>query len=181
MTKHRSIPLAFIAACLSMPARADAPNYHYKYDVQGRLAQVCTARPGDGELTRYSYDQASNRTSYNNQKVDLALTPESGIFSPDNRFLLWMQSDGNLVLYYRTGPGWSWAPLGWATNTVGSGADIAYFQSDGNLVLYSPSGVVWSTGNGGYPCATLQIANDGNLTIQTTDGAIAWSSNTGGH
>jgi len=49
-----------------------------------------------------------------------------------------MQADGNLVLYQGA------TPL-WASNTAGTGANIAAMQSDGNLVLYGPSGPVWAT------------------------------------
>jgi len=112
---------------------ANAGVREYRYDVLGRLVQTCNAQPGDGELTSYAFDPGSNRQSYSNAKADIILIPNSGIYYPNRKFMLWMQPDSNLVVYGNFGS--SWAPLGWSTNTVGSGAVLAYFQSDGNLVL----------------------------------------------
>lgn len=90
-----------------------------------------------------------------------------------------MQGDGNLVVYGNFGAGWT--PLGWASNTVGSGATQASFQSDGNLVVYTASAAVWASGTSQSHCATLSVQDDGNVVIKDIAGQIVWQTNTGGH
>jgi hypothetical protein len=77
--------------------------------------------------------------------------------SPDGRYSLIMQSDGNLVIY---GPGGAQ----WATSTNGPGR-WAVMQSDGNLVVYGPSGPLWASNTGDQPGAHLVMQSDGNLVI----------------
>jgi hypothetical protein len=91
--------------------------------------------------------------------------------SNDGRYRLWLQGDGNLVLYGPSGRA-LWANnrfntdlvimqgdgnlvgytnsgvATWASNTVGR-ANMLVVQSDGNLVLYGPSGAAWATGADG--------------------------------
>jgi hypothetical protein len=104
-----------------------------------------------------------------NLQVDESLT------SPDGRFSLRLQGDGNLVLYGPDGQ-----PL-WATGTDGQEVGTAPMQDDGNLVLYSPGGdPVWASdtfGNGG---AYLVLQDDGNLVIYAADGSPLWATNTSG-
>lgn len=87
------------------------------------------------------------------------------VYSPDGRFRLIMQSDGNLVEY---GPGGAW----WSTMT--SGVSGAWFtqQADGNGVVYNGSNhAVWSnnTMNGG---ARLVVQSDGNVVTYTGSKAL---------
>lgn len=98
--------------------------------------------------------------------------------SPDGRFTLKMQTDGNLVLY------WGTTAL-WAPNKFGSNF-MAAMQADGNLVLYRPTDVwgnpnpsaVWASNTSSYPGALLKVQNDGNLVIYNTSNSAVWSSNT---
>jgi hypothetical protein len=159
-------------------AQANNPNQNYRYDSLGRLQRNCVARPGLGQLTTYTYDAADNRQSYVSTRTDVALHPNNGLASADGRFLLWMQPDGNLVLYIINSGTYTGL---WATNTVGTGANVAYFQSDGNLVLYNSAGSVWSSNSYNNPCATLSVQNDGNVVITSADGVQVWTTNTGGH
>lgn len=159
---------------------ANAGVREYRYDALGRLVQTCNALSGDGELTSYSFDPSDNRQTYANTKVDIVLTPNNGIASPNGKFLLWMQADNNLVAYGNFGSGW--VPLGWATNTAGSGAALASFQSDGNLVLYTSAGVpVWGSHTDGNRCANITVHDDGNIVITSAAGATLWQTGTGGH
>lgn len=171
--------IAFTALWSVSPASADATKISYSYDAIGRLVSVCEAAPNAGELTTYQYDAASNRKRYSHQRVDQSLAVETSILSPNGKVMFRMQSDGNLVVYGDLGSGW--VPLGWATNTVGTGANVAAFQSDGNLVLYGPSGAIWSSGTWSSHCATLSVQNDGNVVIKNMQGNIVWATNTGGH
>lgn len=174
----RSAAQAMALAICCVGVVSASPTALYQYDGQGRLTRACIARPGHGDLTRHTLDKAGNRTAYMNTKVDVALSPDSGIFSQNGNFVLWMQTDGNLVLYNKSGSGWVAV---WATGTTGSGAVVTHFQSDGNLVLYTQQGVaVWNSATGNNPCSELAVGDNGNVTITTPDGAVVWATNTGG-
>ena len=169
---HLAVVAISIAGGASIPAGSATPTY-YNYDAKGRVVQRCIAMPGDGELAKYTFDAADNRTNYANTKTDIALYAGQALYSPNGNVLIQMQSDSNLVIYVMTQSGWS--PT-WATNTVGTGANVAYFQSDGNFVLYTPQGgSVWSSGTAGNPCSSLTVANSGQVTITNTSGTVVWS------
>jgi hypothetical protein len=79
------------------------------------------------------------------------------VMSPDGRFQLFLQTDGNLVLYVN-------GVAIWATGTT-DGALLAN-QTDGNLVLYRANGTaVWSTGTWNQAPSTLQVTDDGRLAL----------------
>ncbi|MER2563564.1 MAG: peptidoglycan DD-metalloendopeptidase family protein [Myxococcaceae bacterium] len=93
--------------------------------------------------------------------------------SCDGRFVLAMQTDGNLVLYQGT-------RALWATMTNGRGGALAAMQGDGNFVVYTAAGApLFHTNTFRYAGARLAIQNDGNLVVYqgTTP---RWASNTGG-
>jgi hypothetical protein len=90
--------------------------------------------------------------------------------SPNGRYVVFMQADGNLVVYNGNRPIW-------ASNTMSSGATSMTIQTDGNLVVYAPGGpAAWDSGTagamGGY---RLQIQDDGNLVIYIGETPV-WSS-----
>ncbi|WP_394837342.1 hypothetical protein LVJ94_10585 [Pendulispora rubella] len=98
-----------------------------------------------------------------------------GIRSCDGRFLLIMQSDGNLVLYQGN-------TALWASGTAGQPSYGAYMQGDGNLVIYSGlPRALWASGTAGNPGAYLQVQNDGNVVIYRSDHVPIWATNTSGH
>jgi hypothetical protein len=153
-------------------------THTYQYDPRGRLSQACRARALDAQLSDYKLDRAENRSQFENKKVDIWLPADSGIFSANGQSVLWMQSDGNLVVYKITSGGWVYG--GWHAATNGSGATAAYFQNDGNLVLYAGQGVaVWSTGTNGNDCAQIAVQDDGDVVIKSIDGRVLWHTNTG--
>jgi hypothetical protein len=172
---------AVIPTCVFfIAASSHAGTVDYRYDALGRLETSCLALPGDGELSSSSLDPAGNRSAVSNWKTDLAVYADQSIFSQNGKFNLRMQSDGNLVVYGDFGTGW--VSLGWSSNTVGTGANVAYFQSDGNLVLYNSSGVaIWASHSDVNRCASLSVENDGNVKITSLDGVILWQTGTGGH
>jgi surface antigen len=91
------------------------------------------------------------------------------ILSDDGRFVLLMQSDGNLVEYTASGSLW-------ASNTAGHPGAYLGMQSDGNVVIYSSSGtVLWSTGPKGIH--VLKIQTDGNLVARNSAGTAKWANN----
>jgi hypothetical protein len=94
-----------------------------------------------------------------------SLGPGESLSSPDELYSLFMQSDGNAVLYYENG-----APPSavWATHTNGITPLPGKFimQNDGNLVVYDSSGQPhWASQTSGNPGAFLNVQNDGNLVV----------------
>lgn len=94
------------------------------------------------------------------------------IVSDDQRFVLAMQADGNLVEY---APGNR--PV-WASGT-GVPGTVLVNQSDGNLVLVAPGNrAVWATGTNGNPGAVLVIQNDANIVVYAPGNRPVWASGT---
>jgi hypothetical protein len=92
------------------------------------------------------------------------------VTSPDGRYLLTLQTDGNVVDY---APGNR--PL-FSTGTFGQPGDALVMQTDGNLVVYAAAGqVLWSAGTFGHPGAVLREQNDGNAVVYAADGTALWS------
>ena len=88
------------------------------------------------------------------------ITSGTQIASPDGRFVLQMQSDGNLVI---RAPGN--IPLR-DTHTAGHDGTIAVMQTDGNFVLRAPGNIpVWSSGTDGHPGTVLQVQDDGGVVL----------------
>jgi hypothetical protein len=95
------------------------------------------------------------------------------ITSPDGRFRLEQQTDGNLVLYR-----WDNAAL-WATNLWGAYTEM---QVDGNLVVYDEyRNAVWASATHGNWDSYLRMQDDGNLVIYRRDGQAIWHSGTWGY
>lgn len=94
------------------------------------------------------------------------------IKSPDGRFTLKLQVDGNLVLSMGTTPLWS-------TNTCCDGTiNRLIMQADGNLVLYdSNNNSRWSSGTANRFDARVDLQNDGNLVMYGASTSY-WSTNT---
>lgn len=102
--------------------------------------------------------------------------------SPNGRFTLFMQPDGNLVLY--DGP-YSVASAIWATNTWTLPPEYrpthADMQNDGHFVLYNDAMYpAWASGVFGaqYAGAKLVQQDDGNLVIYLPDGTRLWETRT---
>jgi beta-N-acetylhexosaminidase len=96
------------------------------------------------------------------------LTGGQSVTSPDGRYRLSFQTDGNLVAY---APGDR--PL-WSSATYGRPGDVATMQTDGNLVVYASDGTpVWAS-NTVAPGAVLRVQDDGNVVLYRTDGSAAW-------
>jgi hypothetical protein len=88
------------------------------------------------------------------------ITTGTQIASPDGKYVLQMQSDGNLVL---RAPGN--IPLG-DTRTAGHDGTIAVMQTDGNFVLRAPGNIpIWASGTDGHPGTVLQVQDDGNVVL----------------
>ena len=95
------------------------------------------------------------------------------LVSPNGKFTLDMQGDGNLVLY---GAGL----VLWDSGTVHDAGDYATMQSDGNFVIYKAGAAIWSsvtdqTARGVY---TLTVQDDGNVVIYSPSGKALWNTYT---
>ena len=95
-----------------------------------------------------------------------SLQPRQSIVSDNQNWSLWMQTDGNVVLY--SGQSSEDGQAVWATHTgpgqfTPRGLDM---QTDGNLVLYDTSNQPrWASNTSGNPGAFLWMQNDGNAVI----------------
>jgi pimeloyl-ACP methyl ester carboxylesterase len=99
------------------------------------------------------------------------LNPGQEIWSPDRRYRLTFQTDGNLVIYRNDG-----VPVWW-TGTVGISPGAASMQVDGNFVVYdSANRAAWHTYTYGNPGAYLSMQNNGAFSIYSASGARLWGS-----
>lgn len=138
----------------------------------------------DGNLVSYGangvvWSSSTNTSPSENAQVNesagtgVILLPGQQMQTPDRKYSLFMQGDGNLVLY-------SSGKAIWATNTNGKAVEFFAVQSDGNLVLYGASGnPLWASNTNGSGGSTLFLQEDGNLVLYSRNGAV-WASNTRG-
>ncbi|ODT83061.1 hypothetical protein ABS71_00015 [bacterium SCN 62-11] len=92
--------------------------------------------------------------------------------SPDGRFHLDLQKDGNVVLY-------RFNEKLWSAGTTGSSAARLCMQPDGNFVLYGDGGdPLWSSNTAGNPGAQLRVQNDGNMVIYGVNQRVLWATET---
>jgi hypothetical protein len=96
------------------------------------------------------------------------LTAGQALVSPNARFRLVYQVDGNLVLYDDTARTYVWT-----TATAGSTAGQLVMQGDGNLVVYDAAGrPAWFSATSGNTGAILALQNDGNLVVYRSGQAV---------
>jgi serine/threonine protein kinase len=98
------------------------------------------------------------------------LLPGQSLTSPNQRFELTMQSNGDLVTSEVNGD----MPT-WATGSVGHPGAYAVVQGDGNFIVYPkgksaplpgrPTSALWQSQTNGHPGATLTLLNSGNLVL----------------
>ena len=103
-----------------------------------------------------------------------SMSPGESISSPNGRYQLRLQHDGNLVLYDAAGP-----TALWDSRTVGESDRTLVMQHDGNLVLYelpvTPFVALWHSRTYGWPGAFLTVRDDGTVTIGDSDGRVLWT------
>jgi pimeloyl-ACP methyl ester carboxylesterase len=99
------------------------------------------------------------------------LRPGQQIASPDGRYRLIFQTDGNLVIYRFDGA------AVWWTGTVGISPGAASMQTDGNFVVYDTANAArWHTHTFGNPGGYLSMQNNGAIVIYAANGARLWGS-----
>lgn len=104
------------------------------------------------------------------------MLPGQAIASPDGRFRLIYQTDGNLVLY-RDDRRVSVSL--WATGTNGRALGVVVMQRDGNLVMYDEeNNALWASGTDGNHDARLRVQSDGDVVIHIGDRQV-WHTKTG--
>ncbi len=96
--------------------------------------------------------------------------------SPNGRFTLTYQDDGNLVIYKNGNQ-----PI-WASNTTGrNAARRLMFQEDGNLVIYDKNQKpIWASNSENKGGKYIVMQDDGNLVIYTMNNHAIWATNTSG-
>jgi hypothetical protein len=102
------------------------------------------------------------------------LPVETPLYSPNHKYFLIFQGDGNLVLYAVGQPN----RVVWAAGSNGGAG--AYFQVDGNLVVYRNmsdyTSPVWASGTGGQQSAAnvpqLRIFDDGRIVAYGASGLL---------
>lgn len=94
------------------------------------------------------------------------------VTSPNGRFRLTQQADGNLVL----GMGTDYSTTIWSSGSAGRNVFATFVQSDGNVRSLNRAGDgVWSTGTNGWGNAQWMVQDDGNLVVRTSDnGRLLW-------
>jgi len=98
------------------------------------------------------------------------ITTGDWLESPNGRYRLYLQGDGNLVLRDQQD-----GQALWSSKTNGQGATRLVLQGDNNLVLYTASNApVWSSGTVGSGAGELRVNDDGTLALY--QGAnVVWS------
>jgi hypothetical protein len=128
----------------------------------------------------------SNTGSSNNNSNNVAASPNSMVAesmlkrnesktSPNGKYKLTLQEDGNVVLTKN-------GVKIWETNTAGKNVDAFKIQNDGNLVAFAQGGTaVWSSGTGGKGdnSSALVVQDDGNVVVYKNGQDAIWSSGTG--
>jgi hypothetical protein len=91
------------------------------------------------------------------------------LVSPNGRYTLELQADGNLVVY---APG---RRALWHARTWGNPGVSLAVQDDGNLVLYSSAGrALWHSDTWGNAGGRVVLQDDGNLVLYTAGGTAVW-------
>ena len=100
-----------------------------------------------------------------------SLRPGQVLASPDGRYRLAYQGDGNLVVARADGA------AVWSSGTAGRSAGVALMQGDGNFVVYDAGGTAaWHTSTHGNGGAYLSMQNNGAFVIFRHDGTRLWGS-----
>ncbi|MFV0459178.1 MAG: hypothetical protein ACK5MT_10490 [Actinomycetales bacterium] len=122
-------------------------------------------------MTSYFLDSTNNESGF--------LDPGWTMQSPDRRYTMVMQGDGNLVLYGPRGATWQ-------SGTYGNTNAFAVMQTDGNMVIYSAGGQpIWSTrtSRNVVGANVISMQNDGNVVMYFYANQVQqvrWFTNTAG-
>lgn len=101
-----------------------------------------------------------------------SISGEDYLVSPSGQHELWADED----LYIISGSGGLEILTG--DRVIPEGNLRLVMQGDGNLVLYHGGQALFHTGTNGNPGAYVQMQNDGNLVVRSTENAALWASRT---
>ncbi|EWC60020.1 Alkaline serine exoprotease A precursor [Actinokineospora spheciospongiae] len=134
--------------------------------VQGRVGNA-----GTGSPNRFLHTDAITSPSLGDTLAKgKRMNAGQSLRSPDGRYHLDMQSDGNLVLYTQANQAW------WHTGTYGNPGAYTVFQEDGNVVLYTSGGrALWATNSWRSAATRLVLQNDSNLVLYGSGGQALWA------
>jgi hypothetical protein len=133
-------------------------NLVVKSSTNSILWSSSTTQNPDG-LNYVNKTMFNNREMYAGQKIE----------TPDRRYKVTLQNDGNLVMRNRDNK------VTWASRTAGNPNARLILQSDGNLVIRSQNNrSVWNTKTGGKGQTRLTLKNDGSLVLYTPSTKVAW-------
>lgn len=103
-------------------------------------------------------------------KPGLRLTAGQALRSPNGKYTLTQQPDGNLVLADDA------KRLQWSSQTPSNAGAYTSFERDGDLVVYAKSGAaLWRSATGGKG-ALLEVHDDGNAVVSQAGRQEVWSS-----
>ena len=106
------------------------------------------------------------------------LPPREGLSSPNGKYTLTFQRNGNLVLFRNHSDGAQ--TYLWSTQTANRPAEVCILQPDGNIALFDGDGNRHWISNAGYhPGSRLSVENDGKLLLRTPGGQTVWYTYTG--
>ena len=93
------------------------------------------------------------------------------VISPNSKYVLVQQGDGNLVTYTVSGSEYIWN-----SNTGGNTDSLTVLQKDGNLVIYSKDGkALWQSNTSGHLGDILTVDNSGYPVIISKNGNILFN------
>lgn len=165
------------------------------------VAPAVTAIPFKAELLVPQSPEGDERAATRSALLSgEQLRPGDSLLSPNGRYLLALQRNGNLVLYDTArfaGPppgtaysGWpidaavavGSVPLAlWDARTAGTTAGTLVMGPDGDLVLRAADAAgepLWSSRTADRPGAFLSVRDDGAVTVGFGDGRVLWTAGT---
>ena len=132
---------------------------------------VAPAVSGAAGASQHATGAHSNKPSVVSALASGAtLLSGQSLVSPNGKFKLDMQGDGNLVLY---GAGL----VLWDSGTLNDASDYATMQGDGNFVIYKSNRPIWSSGtdNSARGAYRLTVQNDGDVVIYSPANKPLWA------
>jgi len=168
-SKHQPIMSSFSLAPISDLALSGSSAEKFLLEA---VKKVCL-----GELSKFTVTNPI--TSIDTLNYDDLLEEGKELKSPNGRYRLVMQDDGNLVGY--SGDVNAPASSFWASGTNGKGIGPYHcvMQKDGNVVIYDSRGQpTWDTGTWGKPGHRFVIQDDRNIVLYPFEGPAIWATHT---
>ena len=138
---------------------------------------------GSISITASAVGSPANNTNTivaNSTDKTISLQPENKFYSPNKKYYVVFQDDGNLVVYENVYNNRSKDPWIWCSGTAGNNNAVCKMQNDGNLVIYNGNDPIWHTFTNEMRNAKLYISNEGDLFIYSADtNEYTFSTNTG--